>query len=157
MISAMRNRTLKTGTLIRSPGPSFCLAIFLWAWVCIYWPTAIEASHGREEINYIAPDRIKALIDGGEKVFFLDIRPPKEFQEKHVNGARSIPVPELEKRLNEVPKAGRIIVYCNCRPGAEDADAYFLLRDNGFRNVAVMEEGFSGWLKRKFPVEANRR
>ncbi|HWP56859.1 MAG TPA: rhodanese-like domain-containing protein [Candidatus Acidoferrales bacterium] len=134
------------------------MALFVvFACLSLLWTGASQASHGREEINYISPDRVKALIDGGEKIFFLDIRPEKEYQEKRVAGARSIPARELEKRLNEVPRAGRIIVYCDCRPGGEDADAYFVLRDNGYRNVAVMEEGIRGWVRRKFPTEQDRR
>jgi rhodanese-related sulfurtransferase len=130
------------------------LAFFLAAWVCIYWPPATEASHGREEINYMAPDRIKALIDGGEKILFIDVRPTKNHQEKRIPGSRSIPFPEFEKRMTEVPRGGRIIIYCDCKPGGDDAEAFFLLRDNGYRNVAVMEEGFAGWVKRKLPVES---
>jgi rhodanese-related sulfurtransferase len=28
-----------------------------------------------------------------------------------------------------------------------------MLRDNGYRNVAVLENGFSAWTQRKFPTE----
>jgi len=135
----------------------FYLGFLLCAWLGTPWPSATEASHGREEINYIGPERVRALIDAGEKMFFIDIRPSKEYQEKRVAGARSVPVAELEKRLSEIPKAGRIVLYCACRAGGEDADAFFLLRDNGYRNVAVMEEGFPGWLRRKYPIEAGGR
>lgn len=130
------------------------LASLILAWFLLFWPVTLEGSHGREEINYISPDRVKALIDGGEKIIFVDLRSMKEYQEKRVPGARSVPATELEKRLSEVPKAGRIVVYCACRAGSEDADAFFLLRDNGYRNVAVMEEGFPGWLQRKYPIES---
>ena len=133
------------------------LVTFLLASLLVLRPSALEAGHGREEINYIGPDRVKALLDSGEKIVFVDLRPSKEYQEKRVAGARSIPVAELEKRLSEVPKAGRIVLYCACRAGGEDADAFFLLRDNGYRNVAVLEEGFPGWLRRKYPTDAGRR
>jgi len=133
------------------------LAALLLAWILTLVPATLQAGHGREEINYIGPDRVKGLLEGGEKILFVDIRPAKEYQEKRVAGARSIPIAEMGKRLSEIPKAGRVIIYCNCKPGGEDGDAFFLLRDNGYRNVAVMEEGFSGWLKRKFPIETGRR
>jgi len=136
---------------------SFWLAVLLSGWLLGFWPTELRASHGREEINYLGPDRIKGLLDGGEKILFIDIRPTKEYQEKRVPGARSIPVKELEKRLGEIPKSGRVVLYCACQPGTEDGDAFFVLKDNGYRNVAVMEEGFPGWLKRKFPVESGHR
>jgi rhodanese-related sulfurtransferase len=115
------------------------------------------ASHGREEINYIGPDRVKALLDGGEKILFIDVSPAKNHQEKRIPGSRSIPFAEFEKRMSEVPRGGRIVIYCNCKAGGDDTEAFFLLRDDGYRNVAVMEEGFAGWVRRKFPTEEGRR
>lgn len=153
----MRRVSLRRGVALRSYRPSSAWIALLAFLLPALWTANAKASHGREEINYISADRIKALLDGGEKVLFVDIRPVKDYQEKHVNGARSVPVRELEKRLDEIPKAGRIVVYCSCKPGSEDADAYFLLRDNGYRNVAVLEEGFPGWLRRKFAVESGKK
>jgi rhodanese-related sulfurtransferase len=45
-----------------------------------------------------------------KRVFFLDVREPKEIQELgSVKGYVNIPLGELEKRLNEVPKDKLII------------------------------------------------
>ena len=137
--------------------PAFFLGALILACVCALRLAVAEASHGREEINYIPPERVRALLDGGEKIIFIDIRPAKDFQERRIAGARSFPLAELEKRLGEIPKAGRIVLYCNCQAGAEDGDAYFILRDNGYRNAAVMEEGFPGWLRRKYPIESGAK
>jgi rhodanese-related sulfurtransferase len=150
----MQAKTSKEETSARSLLPAFFRVALLLACVFLLRISIVEASHGREEINYIPPERVRALLDGGEKIIFIDIRPAKDFQERRIAGARSFPLPALEKRLGEIPKAGRVVVYCNCQAGAEDGDAYFILRDNGYRNAAVMEEGFPGWLRRKYPVES---
>lgn len=135
----------------------FRLAALFVAGLLPFSPANLIASHGREEINYLGPDRIKGLMDGGEKILFIDLRPAKDFAENRVAGARSIPTSEMPKRWSEVPKSGRVVLYCACSPGTEDGDAFFVLKDNGYRNVAVMEEGFPGWVKRKLPVEAGRK
>jgi len=120
-------------------------------------PAMVQGGHGEEEnLDSITPERVKLLLDSGEKLLFIDLRPAKEFHEQRLPGARSIPLAELPKRLGEIPRAGRVVLYCACRPG-DDAYANFFLRDNGYRNIAVMEEGFSGWVKRKYPVESGRR
>jgi rhodanese-related sulfurtransferase len=116
----------------------------------------VYAGHGEEPVQTIAPERVKVLLDNREKIFFVDLRTTKEFQQKRLPGARSIPVAELEKRFAEVPKVGRVILYCACRPG-DDTYAYFLLRDNGYNNVSVIDDGFDGWLERKYPVETGRK
>ena len=70
-------------------------------------------------------------------------------------GALSIPISELPKRLGEIPKAGRAVLYCACPPGGLDESySYLMLRGNGYRNVAVLENGFSAWAQRKFPTES---
>ena len=121
-----------------------------------YSPMPLYAGHGEEPVQTISMERVKFLLDNKEKIFFVDLRTPKEFQQKRLPGARSIPVAELEKRLTEIPKTGRVILYCSCRPG-DDSYAYFLLRDNDYANVSVIDDGFDEWIKRKFPVESGKR
>jgi rhodanese-related sulfurtransferase len=151
-IKQRNSATAKARSLIYA-----ALSVLVWAWLLGFSAVATEASHGREEINYIGPDRVKALLDGGEKILFIDVSPAKNHQEKRIPGSRSIPFAEFEKRMSEVPRGGRIVIYCNCKAGGDDTEAFFLLRDDGYRNVAVMEEGFAGWVRRKFPTEEGRR
>ncbi|HEX9270839.1 MAG TPA: rhodanese-like domain-containing protein [Candidatus Binatia bacterium] len=121
-----------------------------------YSSNPLYAGHGEEPVQTISMERVKFLLDNKEKIFFVDLRTPKEFQQKRLPGARSIPVAELEKRLTEIPKTGRVILYCTCRPG-DDSYAYFLLRDNDYANISVIDDGFDEWVKRKFPVESGKR
>ena len=107
-----------------------------------------------ELISYtVTPERVKLFLDVGEKLLFFDLRPAKEFQKRRLPGARSIPATELGKRYGEIPKTGRVILYCDCPPKEIDS-AYLSLENKGYRNLSVMEEGFSGWVKRKYPVES---
>jgi rhodanese-related sulfurtransferase len=110
--------------------------------------------HDDEYIETIPPERVKRMLDGGEKIMFIDLRPASEFQKSRLPGARSIPVNELQKRYQEIPKSGRVIVYCSCPPGGVDeAYSYLALRGKGYRNVSVLQDGFSGWLQRNLPTE----
>ena len=138
-------------------GKTLAYRALLALFVSLTWhsPIPAYAGHGEEPIQTISMERVKLFIDNKEKIFFVDLRTPKEFQQKRLPGARSIPIAELEKRLTEIPKTGRVILYCACRPG-DDSYAYFLLRDNEYNNVSVMEDGFEGWVKRKFPVESGK-
>ncbi len=45
-----------------------------------------------------------------------------------------------------------MILYCAC-PFDEASAAYQILRDLGYRNISVMEEGFAGWTKRGYQIE----
>jgi rhodanese-related sulfurtransferase len=123
-------------------------------WLCALCPAITQAGHESRDVPTIAADRLKLLLDAGEKFVLIDLRPAKEFQEKRIPGAHSVPVAELEKRIGEVPKSGRVVVY-GATPIDEIADSVFqIFEDSRHRNVTFMLEGFQGWLKHKYPVES---
>lgn len=116
-----------------------------------------RAGHGIEDtIDTLPADRVKQLFDAGEKLTFIDLRPAKEFQQSRLPGARSIPLSEMAARFSEIPKAGRVILYCDCKT-YDIADRAVFLEYRGFRNIFVMPEGFSGWLQRGYPLDRARR
>jgi rhodanese-related sulfurtransferase len=123
------------------------------------WPELTQAGHEFDEtIDTIKAEQVKLLLNAGEKLLLVDLRPVKEFKEKRLPGARSIPVTELDKRFSEIPKTGRVVLYCGCPPGgADESYSYLYLRDQGYRNVSVMEAGFSNWVKQKYPTESGGR
>ncbi len=62
----------------------------------------------QDDVKRISPEELKELM--GEKVFFLDVRTPKEIEDfGTMKGYVNIPIDELEKRMSEVPKNKRII------------------------------------------------
>ena len=74
----------------------------------------------------------------------LDVRPEVEFQAGHLPGAISIPLDELEQRLEELPSDKLIVAYCR-GPYCVFADqALELLSSRGW-NVARLEEGVAEW------------
>jgi len=120
-------------------------------------PAAALAGHGVEDtVDNLAAERVKQLLDAGEKIIFIDLRPMKDFQKSRLPGARSIPVAELPKRFGEVPKTGRVVLYCDCRH-AEVADRAIFLEYRGNRNIFVMPEGYAGWVNRGFPLDKAAR
>lgn len=114
-----------------------------------------HAGHDEEEpVNLIAPEQVERLLRIGEEIAFFDLRSASEFARGRLPGARSIPVAELGKRLGEVPKAGRVVLYCPCPNGERDESfAYLLLRKEGRRNISVLRGGYPEWIKRGYPVQ----
>jgi rhodanese-related sulfurtransferase len=125
--------------------------------VGVFWATAAPAGHGVEDtVDSLSADRAKQLLDAGEKLVFIDLRPAKEFQQNRLPGARSIPIAEVASRFNEIPKSGRVVLYCDCKP-YDVADRAVFLEYRGYRNIFIMPEGYSGWVKRGYPLETTRR
>ena len=123
----------------------------------MFYPAAGFAGHGIEDtIDTLPAERVKQLMDAGEKLVFIDMRPTKEYQQNRLPGARSLPIAEVANRFGEIPKTGRVVLYCDCKT-YDIADRAVFLEYRGYRNIFVMPEGYSGWVKRGYPVETKAR
>lgn len=88
-------------------------------------------------------------VRGRADVSFLDVRPPDEYRKGHLPEAISIPLEELEARLDDLPKDKIIIAYCRGMFCTLADEAVAILRSRGFRarkieeNVYEQEQGLS--------------
>ncbi|NEU32386.1 hypothetical protein GN156_16680 [bacterium LRH843] len=73
----------------------------------------------------------------------LDVREEVEFAFGHIEGAKSIPLGEVESRLEELDKDQEI--YVICRTGKRSDIAAQLLTKNGFTNVYNVLPGMTEW------------
>ena len=89
------------------------------------------------------------LPDG--RVVVLDVRPSREYEAGHIEGARSAPVSELPDLLNSLPNAAEFVVYCR-GPYCVYADqAVQLLKARGL-NARRLNSGFPEWRRAGLPV-----
>ncbi len=122
-----------------------------------FLPWLAFAGHGVEDsVDNLPAERAKQLMDAGEKLVFVDMRPAQEYQQSRLPGARSLPIAEVANRFGEIPKSGRVVLYCDCKP-YDIADRAVFLEYRGYRNIFIMPEGYSGWVKRGYPIETTRR
>ncbi|WP_156289472.1 sulfurtransferase TusA family protein [Oceanobacillus salinisoli] len=73
----------------------------------------------------------------------LDVREAAEYAFGHIDGAKSIPMGELESRLEELDKEEEI--YVICRTGKRSDLAAQLLANNGFTKVYNVLPGMNEW------------
>lgn len=84
-------------------------------------------------------------------VTVLDVRPREEYAAGHIAGAVSVPLPELERRLGELPKDREIVAYCRGRFCVLAVEAVVRLRAKGYRAVRL-EDGVQDWRARGFRI-----
>jgi rhodanese-related sulfurtransferase len=97
------------------------------------------------------PELLRHLDEEG--VVVIDVRPPVEFRQGHIAGARSIPLAELRRRLAELPKDRDIVAYCRGPYCVYADEAVSLLAEEGYR-VRRLEGGYPDWRADGYPVEA---
>jgi Rhodanese-related sulfurtransferase len=54
----------------------------------------------------------KKDFDAGAAIF-IDSRGEDSFKDEHIKGAINIPLADIGKRIKDVPKGKKIIVYCS--------------------------------------------
>jgi rhodanese-related sulfurtransferase/DNA-binding transcriptional ArsR family regulator len=87
-------------------------------------------------------------------VVVLDVRPETEFKARHIPGAISVPLEELESRLAELPADQEIVAYCRGRYCVLSPDAVRLLRQHGYR-ARLLRGGLIQWRLAGFPLLGN--
>lgn len=83
----------------------------------------------------------------------VDLRPADEYEAGHIAGALSIPLPELEARLAELPPDVEVVAYCRGPYCAMSPQAVALLERAG-RRARRLEDGYPEWRLAGLPVEA---
>jgi rhodanese-related sulfurtransferase len=96
-----------------------------------------------EEVDAIGRDELIAKLRAGE-VVLVDVRPEEEFEAGHIQGARSIPIEELEERLAELPADREVVAYCRGPFCAYAHEAVRLLEADG-RRARRLQEGWPEW------------
>jgi len=96
-----------------------------------------------QDVEAIDRDELVARLNRGDAVL-IDVRPQEEFAAGHIDGARSIPLDELERRLAELPVDREVVAYCRGPICAYAHEAVRQLRAAG-RTARRLEEGWPEW------------
>lgn len=95
---------------------------------------------------------LRRKVRRGE-VTVLDVRPREEFQAAHIPGALSVPLPELARRLSELPRRREVVAYCRGPYCVLAVQAVKLLRRRGFQ-ATRLEDGVLDWAALGLPLES---
>jgi adenylyltransferase/sulfurtransferase len=91
----------------------------------------------------ISTPQYKSWRDEGRPVTLLDVRNPPEWEICRIDGAKLIPLPELQDRLGELDPADTIVVQCH--HGGRSAQAVRFLRQMGFSRAINLGGGIDAW------------
>lgn len=95
------------------------------------------------DVETIGREELITRLRSGD-VVLVDVRPAAEYEAGHIDGARSIPLEELETRLAELPADREVVAYCRGPFCAYAHDAVRRLRAGG-RRARRLEEGWPEW------------
>lgn len=106
----------------------------------------------RSGLESISRDELKRRLNAGD-VVVLDVRPSVEYAAGHIQGARSLPLADLTRRLKDLPKDREVVAYCRGPYCVYADDAVRLLRRRGYQ-ARRLEDGFPEWARFGLPVSS---
>jgi glyoxylase-like metal-dependent hydrolase (beta-lactamase superfamily II) len=114
----------------------------------------IRHNLGAAEAATVSPGELQALLGQASPLFVLDVRSPLEFESARIDGARLIPLDQLDSRLHDVPEGTDVVVVC--RTGVRATVAAETLVRAG-RRARVLEGGMNAWRQARLPVREGRK
>jgi len=94
------------------------------------------------QVQPITPEDVKAMLDGGEDFWFLDVRTPAEVAQAKIDSAKLL-TKDVFTEINELPKDTKLVFHCHHGMRSFQAAEHFTAR--GFKNVFNMTGGIDAW------------
>jgi rhodanese-related sulfurtransferase len=99
--------------------------------------------HLGDDVDSIGRAELLRRLERGD-VVLVDVRPEAEYAAGHIEGARSVPLDELERRLAELPADAEVVAYCRGPFCAYAHEAVRQLHAAG-RAARRLEDGWPEW------------
>ena len=119
-----------------------------------YLEGGMEALAGREDLVWpterLSVPLLAEELAGADAPLLLDIRSPREWAAKHIEGSVNIPLNHLRERIAEIPRGRRIALHC--AGGYRSSIAAGILHQYGITSLIEMAGGLAAWDAAHLPV-----
>lgn len=108
--------------------------------------------------RYVPAEQVVNALANNKRFILLDTRPGSAWQRSHIPGAVPMPYYRDKERIAEhIPNDDTwVVAYCACPHAASDFVISYL-RELGYKNTAVIDEGVMVWTAMGLPVTAGEQ
>jgi rhodanese-related sulfurtransferase len=98
----------------------------------------------KQQIEEVTPEQVREMQTRDERVVYLDVREPNEWNLGRLPHAVHLPRGNLETKIEAlIDRSQKVVIYC--ARGNRSALAALTMKQMGYENVASMARGFMGW------------
>ena len=119
-----------------------------------YLQNGLRSLESRPELTRfterMSPQYAAELLSSDQPPLTIDVRAPREREQKMIEGSQSIPLNRLKEAMKALPKNRPLLVYC--AGGYRSSIAASLLQGGGFDPVSEISGGIAAWEAAKLPV-----
>jgi hydroxyacylglutathione hydrolase len=103
-------------------------------------------------IERLSPQFAAELFASNQPPLAIDVRAPREREQKHIDGSLSMPLNHLVRDMKALPKDRALLVYC--AGGYRSSIAASVLMAGGFDSVCEIAGGLAAWESANLPVQS---
>jgi hydroxyacylglutathione hydrolase len=103
-------------------------------------------------IERLSPQFAADLFASNQPPLAIDVRAPREREQRHIEGSLSMPLNHLARDLKALAKDRPLLVYC--AGGYRSSIAASLLKACGFDSVCEIAGGLAAWESANLPVQS---
>lgn len=123
-----------------------------------YLQNGLQSLESRSDL-IVFTERLSAqfaaeILSSSDPPVVVDVRTPREREQKHIEGSLSIPLNNLLERAHELP--GNRALLLHCAGGYRSSIAASLLKKEGFKQVSEIAGGMAAWEAAKLQVNCAR-
>ena len=111
----------------------------------LIYPYFVKSKMGATVNN----EELTALINK-KQAQVVDVRSRNDFKRGTIAGAKNIPASSLQERMSDIKKDIPVILIDDDTKLVVEAAKS--LRENGFKDVYVLNKGINGWLEASLPL-----
>jgi glyoxylase-like metal-dependent hydrolase (beta-lactamase superfamily II)/rhodanese-related sulfurtransferase len=103
-------------------------------------------------VERLSPQFAAELFASSQPPLAVDVRAPRERDQKCIDGSLSMPLNHLARDLKALPKGRALLVYC--AGGYRSSIAASVLKASGFDSVCEIAGGLAAWESANLPVQS---
>ena len=103
-------------------------------------------------VERLSPQFAAELIASNQPPLAIDVRAPREREQRHIEGSLSMPLNHLARDLRALPKDRPLLVHC--AGGYRSSIAASLLKASGFDSVCEIAGGLAAWESANLPLQS---
>ena len=98
----------------------------------------------KQQIDEVTPEQVREMQARGDRVVYLDVREPNEWNLGRLPHAVHLSRGNLETKVEGlIDRNQKVVIYC--ARGNRSALAALTMKQMGYENVASLARGFQGW------------
>jgi membrane protein DedA with SNARE-associated domain/rhodanese-related sulfurtransferase len=130
------------------------IAVLLVAYIAFKWWERRRFFHLLRMARISVADLYLLMQAGGEPVI-IDVRSvtARALEPCWIPGALHVPLDDLTKHIQELPRDRDVILYCTCPSEASAARVARILMNHGFKRVRPLHGGLDAWIEAGYAVD----